>query len=79
MKGRGSVMPPRQTADLVALILASVVAVVIITTTVTLLYLAVVGSDADVSLASDAISRFISVILAALVGYMAGRRVNGSQ
>jgi len=66
---------PRQTADTVALILAGVVAIVIVATTLTLLYLAVVGSDADVSLASDAISRFISVIIAALVGYMAGRRV----
>jgi hypothetical protein len=51
------------------------VAIVNVATTLTLLYLAVVGSDADVSLASDAISRFISVIIAALVGYMAGRRV----
>ena len=67
----------RQTGDLVALILASVVAVVIITTTLTMLYIAVTGSDADVSLASDAISRFISVIIAALVGFMAGQRVNG--
>jgi hypothetical protein len=66
-----------QPADLVALILAVVVAVVIVLTTVALLYLAVTGSDADMSQASDAISRFISVIIAALVGYMAGRRVNG--
>lgn len=65
------------TADLVALILAAVVAVVIVLTTIALLYLAVTGSDQDMSQASDAISRFISVIIAALVGYMAGRRVNG--
>lgn len=69
---------PRQTADLVALILVITVAIVIITTTVALLYIAFTGSDTDTGYAADAISRFISVIIAALVGYMAGRRVNGS-
>ncbi len=62
---------PRQTADLIALILAVVVAIVIVLTTVVLLWLSINGQQA--SLAADAISRFISVIIAALVGYMAGR------
>jgi len=69
---------PHQTADLIALILAVVVAVVIISTTIALLYLSVTGSDASVAYAADAISRFVSVIIAALVGYMAGRRLNGN-
>lgn len=68
---------PRQTADLVALILAIVVAVVIISTTFALLYVSVTGSDSSVAFAADAISRFVSVIIAALVGYMAGRQVSG--
>jgi hypothetical protein len=67
---------PRETADTVALILAIVVAIVIIATTVALLYIALTGSDQDTSYASDAISRFVSVIIAALVGYMAGRRAS---
>lgn len=65
--------PRRQAADLVALVLVSVVAVVIISTTIGLLFIAVTGSDADMGIAADAISRFVSVIIAALVGYMAGR------
>lgn len=69
---------PRETADLVALILATVVAFVILATTVVLLYVAVTGSDQDTGFAAEAISRFVSVIIAALVGYMAGRRVSGS-
>ena len=67
---------PRQTADLVALILAIVVAVVIISTTFALLYIGLTGSDTSIAFAADAISRFISVIIAALVGYMAGRQIN---
>ena len=66
---------PRQTADVIALILACVVAIVIVLTTLTLLYLSVTGSIASTGFAADAISRFVSVIIAALVGYMAGRRV----
>lgn len=69
---------PRQTADLVALILAGVVAVVIISTTFALLYVSVTGTANSVAFAADAISRFVSVIIAALVGYMAGRRINGT-
>lgn len=69
---------PRQTADLVALILAFVVAAVILSTTFALLYVSITDSTANVAFAADAISRFVSVIIAALVGYMAGRRVNGN-
>ncbi len=66
----------RETADLVALILVCVVAIVIVSTTLALLYIALSGSDTSVAYAADAISRFVSVIIAALVGYMAGRRIN---
>lgn len=69
---------PRQTADLVALILAVVVAIVIVATTFALLYVSIAGTSTDIGYAADAISRFVSVIIAALVGYMAGRRVNGN-
>jgi len=69
---------PRQTADVVALILAGVVAFVIVITTVALLYMALIGEASRYSTAADAISRFISVIIAALVGYMAGRKINGN-
>jgi small neutral amino acid transporter SnatA (MarC family) len=67
---------PRQTSDLVALILAVVVAFVIIATTIVLLWLALTGQRSAMGTAADAISRFVSVIIAALVGYMAGRQVN---
>jgi hypothetical protein len=68
---------PHQTADVIALILAVVVAIVVITTTLALLYIEVTHPDQDTISAADAIGRIISVIVAALVGYMAGRRVNG--
>lgn len=73
-------MSPRErdTADTVALILAMVVAIVIVLTTVVLLWLSITGTPNNTSVAADAISRFVSVIIAALVGYMAGRRVNGA-
>ena len=69
---------PRQTADLVALILAIVVAIVVIFTAVATLYVVVTNPTQDVSRAADAIGRITSVIVAALVGYMAGRRIDGS-
>lgn len=68
---------PRQTADLVALILAVVVAVVVITTALALLYTTFAHPGQDTSYAAEQISRIISVLVAALVGYMAGRRVSG--
>jgi hypothetical protein len=69
---------PRQTADLIALILAVVVAIVVIVTTVSLMYLAIVHPEQNNVYAADAISRIISVLVAALVGYMAGRQVHGN-
>lgn len=68
---------PRQTADTVALILAVTVAVVVVMTTLVLLYVQAVDPSADTAYAADAISRLVSVMVAALVGYLAGRRVNG--
>jgi len=69
---------PRQTADLVALILVLVVAAVVIATSLTILYITLTNPTQDIVRAVDAIGRIISVIIAALVGYMAGRRINGN-
>jgi uncharacterized protein (DUF3084 family) len=68
---------PRQTADLVALILAGVVAIVVVLTTLALLYVQIINPRQDIAAAGDFVSRIISVLVAALVGYMAGRRING--
>lgn len=65
---------PRQTADLVALILAGVVGFVTTATAGALLYISITNPGQDVSKAAEAIARILSVIIAALVGYMAGRR-----
>jgi hypothetical protein len=64
---------PKKTADLVALILAVVVAVVVILTAVTLLWISVNNPQQDIVGAADAIGRIVGTIVAALVGYMAGR------
>jgi protein-S-isoprenylcysteine O-methyltransferase Ste14 len=69
---------PRQTADTVALILAVVVAIVVLATAFALLYLELTGNGGGNLRASEAIGRIISVLIAALVGYMAGRRINGN-
>jgi hypothetical protein len=68
----------RQTADLVALILAAVVAVVVVITALAALYVAVFHPQQNVEGAFDFISRIVSVLVAALVGFMAGRKVNGA-
>jgi uncharacterized membrane protein len=69
----------RTPADTVALILAVVVALVTITTALTLLYISITNPDQDIGRAAEAIGRIISVMIAALVGYMAGRRItNGN-
>ena len=68
---------PRQTADIVALILAGTVAIVVIATTLTLLYLRLSNPTADPIPAAMSIGRLVEVIVAALIGYMAGRRING--
>lgn len=67
---------PRQTADLIALILAVVVAVVVLATAVTLLYLKVTRPAQDTGMAADSIGRLVSVLVGALLGYMGGRRVD---
>lgn len=69
---------PRQTADLIALLLAATVSLIILATSFVLLYLEVVNPDQDTAQAGETIARIVSVIIAALVGYMAGRaRSNG--
>lgn len=69
---------PKQTADWIALLLAGVVAIVVILTSLFLLYVQLVHPGQDTEYAAEQISRIISVLVAALVGYMAGRRVNGA-
>lgn len=64
---------PRETADLVALMLAFVVVVVVIGTAAALLFVQVFHPNQSVEAAGDFVSRVISVLVAALVGYMAGR------
>jgi uncharacterized membrane protein YqjE len=66
---------PRQTADLIALVLAATVAGVTIATAIVTLYVIVVHPEQDVVRLLDAIGRVIGVLTGALVGYMAGRRV----
>ncbi len=66
---------PRQTADLIALVLAATVAGVTIATAIVALYVIVVHPEQDVVRLLDAIGRVIGVLTGALVGYMAGRRV----
>ena len=70
---------PRQTADLVALILAVVVAIVVVLTAVSMLYIQVTNPGQDIGYAAETISRLVSVLVAALVGYMAGRQVNAGK
>lgn len=67
----------RTTADTVALILASTVAIVVIATTLALLYLRLTQPSVDPTPAAMSIGRLVEVMVAALIGYMAGRRVNG--
>jgi hypothetical protein len=68
---------PRQTPDLVALILTLVVAIVVVATVLAMIYILLTNPTQDISRAADAIGRIVSVIIAAVVGYLAGRRVNG--
>ena len=67
---------PRQTADVVALVLVGVVAAVVIPTACTVLVVTVSHPEQDVSNAAEAIGRIVSVLIAALVGFMAGKRVS---
>ena len=69
---------PRSTADTIALILALVVAIVVIATALVMLYIQITNPEQDVVKAADAIGRIVSVIVASLVGYMAGRQTNGA-
>jgi hypothetical protein len=69
---------PQNTADLVALILAGIVAITVVGTVAALLFIELRSPDQDTSGAADAISRITSVLVAALVGFMAGRKVNGN-
>lgn len=71
-------MKPQNTADLVALILAGIVAITVVGTVAALLFIELRSPDQDTSGAADAISRITSVLVAALVGFMAGRKVNGN-
>jgi hypothetical protein len=67
----------RPTADLIALALTAVVVVVVLMTTAAILYIRLTHPEQDVVSAADAIGRIISVIVALLAGFIAGRRSNG--
>lgn len=64
---------PKQTADLIAIIFALVVAFAVVTTTAALLWIKLTRPAQDTLYAAEVVSRFVSVLVAALVGYMAGR------
>lgn len=69
---------PKQTADLVALILTAIVGIVVVGTAAVLLVLAVVQPEQDTTGAAEFVSRVVGILVAALVGFMAGRQVEGS-
>ena len=66
-------MAARKGPDQVALILTLTVAVVVIGTAMVVLILEVLRPQQDHAAATEAIGRIVSVLVAALVGYMAGR------
>lgn len=68
---------PHRTADVIALMLASAVFIVVVSTTLALLYVRLTDPTADPTEAATTIGRLVEVIVAALIGYMAGRRING--
>lgn len=69
---------PRQTADTIALILTVTVAIVVVATTVAVLFVSVTHPEQDTARAADAVGRIISVVVAVIAGYLAGRRINGA-
>ena len=72
-------MAARRGPDTVALILTVTVAVVVIGTAAVVLILEVLRPQQGHAAATEAIGRIVSVLVAALVGYMAGRAsVNGN-
>lgn len=68
---------PRQTADTIALILAGVVAVITVGTAAVLLWIELTHPDQQTSDAADFVGRVVTTLIAALVGFMAGRQLNG--
>jgi hypothetical protein len=68
---------PQQTADVIALILTGVVAVVVLLTAVGVIWIEITQPRGEIDQAVDAIGRILAALVAALVGYMAGRKVNG--
>lgn len=67
----------RSTADIIALILAVLVAVVVLMATAASLWIAINYPTDRVLVALDAVSKLINVLVGALIGFMAGRRLNG--
>ncbi len=68
---------PRQTADVIALIFGAVVGLVVVATTFSVLYIKITHPEQDTTPATTVIAQLVGVLVAALVGYMAGRNVNG--
>lgn len=69
---------PRQTPDVIALILAVTVGFVVVLTTMALLFQRLMNPSSDPVPTAQAIGQIVAVLVGALVGYMAGRRVNGN-
>ena len=53
------------------------VVVVVIATAFTILYISITHPEQDSTRAADAVGRILGVLVGAIVGYMAGRRING--
>lgn len=68
-------MNARTTADVIALLLAAVVAVVVLATTFVILFEVLKGEDPLP--AADGVGRIVAVLVGLLAGYVAGRRING--
>lgn len=66
-------MPRLSVSDLIALILTVTVAITVVLTTLALVVTRLFNPEADLSNAADAIGRIVGTLVAALVGYMAGR------
>jgi hypothetical protein len=71
-------MRDRPTSDLIVLFLAGVVGFVIIFSTIGLAFGYAIGRSPDVGTIAKAIADLTSSLIALIVGYVAGRGVNGN-
>jgi hypothetical protein len=71
-------MRDRPTADLIVLALTGLVAVILTLTVLSLLVSEIWYPDRDLGMLADRIAAIVSSLIAAIVGYLAGRGVNGT-